>query len=133
MPKTAVIIGLANLESERHPDLAVYKSPPPGEETDERDDELWSVWIPDIVIEVVSPGSEHRDYMRKREEYLQFGVREYWIIDGARQQMLVLRRSGGRWVERVIARHETCRTRLLPGFQLNLAEIFDASDAVRGS
>src|SRR5579884_4293523 len=66
---------VANLETERHPDLALYRSaPPPG-------DDYWSTWIPVVVIEVVSRGSRRRDYKEKREEYLAFGVLEYWIID----------------------------------------------------
>src|SRR5438477_9088612 len=35
-------------ESERHPDIAVYKSPPPEEN-------VWATWVPDLVIEIVSP------------------------------------------------------------------------------
>src|SRR5205823_3131080 len=64
---------LEDMQSERHPDLLIYKTPPPSQEAD-----VWFSWIPEIVIEVVSLGSEHRDYVEKREEYLQFGVREYW-------------------------------------------------------
>src|SRR5437879_12501637 len=59
-------------ESERHPDLAIYLVPPPDTE------DLWSTWIPEIVIEVVSPDSEMRDYLEKLEEHLAFRVREYW-------------------------------------------------------
>src|SRR5262245_9276072 len=44
---------LADLVSERHPDLAIYKTPPPD------DDNFWATWVPEIVIEVVSRGSEH--------------------------------------------------------------------------
>src|SRR5262245_45205261 len=95
---------LARLESERHPDVAVYLTPPPD------DEDLWAAWVPEVVIEVVSPGSEHRDYVEKREEYLLFGVREYWIIDADRQEMLVLRRSRGQWAERVVRPPETYRT-----------------------
>ena len=40
---------LEDLQSERHPDLAVYLNPPPDEE---EDDEVWSTWIPELVIEV---------------------------------------------------------------------------------
>jgi Uma2 family endonuclease len=111
---------LADLESERHPDLAIYKNPP-SEETN-----VWSTWIPEIVIEVVSPGSENRDYLEKREEYLQFGVREYWIVDASRQEILILRRSGGRWLEYPVRPPEVYRTRLLPGLELACGPIFQA-------
>lgn len=113
---------LADLESERHPDVAVYKSPPPEEES------FWAAWLPDVVIEVASPGSETRDYTEKREEYLQFGVREYWIIDFQKRQMLALRRSRGKWIERVIRPNDRYRTNLLPEFELDLAAIFTEAE-----
>jgi Uma2 family endonuclease len=115
---------VAAVASERHPDLAIYKSPPEDEE------QLWANWVPDIAIEVVSAGSEHRDYVEKRDEYLQFGIREYWIIDATRQQMLVLRRSGGRWLERVVTSGEKYISRLLPGFEFDLNAVFEAAHAV---
>jgi Uma2 family endonuclease len=112
---------LPGRESERHPDLAIYKHQPPD------DAALWSSWIPEIVIEVVSPASTHRDYVQKREEYLEFGVREYWIIDLSRNAMLVLRRSGDRWSERQVQPGDPCRTRLLPEFTFDLAAVFRAA------
>lgn len=36
---------------------------------------------PDLVIEVVSPGSVREDRVRKFTEYEQAGVREYWLVD----------------------------------------------------
>jgi len=115
---------IGDLESERHPDLAIYRTAPANLE------DLWARWIADIAIEVVSPGSEHRDYGEKREEYLRIGVREYWIIDAAREEMLVLRRSRGEWVERVIRPPEIYRTRLLPGLEFLCAPVFQAAREV---
>ena len=118
---------LVGLQSERHPDLAVYKTAPSG------DPDVWSTWVPEIVIEVVSPGSEHRDYVEKREEYLQFGILEYWIVDAAKGEILVLRRSGGQWTEHPVRAPQTYQTRLLPGFALDPGPVFDAAQAMGGS
>ena len=115
---------LAGAESERHPDVALYKSPPSDEE------ELWSTWVPELVVEVVSPGSAQRDYVEKREEYFQFGVREYWVIDAAKREMLALQRSGGRWVERIVREQDPYRPRVLPGFQFDFGKVLAAADAV---
>jgi Uma2 family endonuclease len=112
---------IPTLESERHPDLSIYKRPPAQEE------DLWSTWIPEIVIEVVSPGSEHRDYVDKPEEYLLFGIREYWIVDAAKQEVLVLRRSLEGWKERTIRPPKKYRTRLLPGFEFDCGKVFQAA------
>jgi len=112
-----------NYESERHPDIAVYKERPPKEAED-----VWSIWIPELVVEVVAAGSEQRDYVDKREEYLDFGVREYWIFDADRQEMLVLRRSGKKWVDRVVRPPEVYKTRLLPGLEFSCETVFRAAN-----
>src|SRR5262249_46625563 len=66
---------LPDLQSGRHPDVAVALKHTP------RD--LRGGRPPSFVIEVVSEGGEahERDYVTKRQEYLAFGVLEYWIVD----------------------------------------------------
>jgi Uma2 family endonuclease len=49
---------------------------------------------PMLVIEVVSPGQENRDYRYKRSEYAARGIAEYWIVDPMQQRVTVLE-----WVE----------------------------------
>ena len=73
-------------------------------------------WIPELVIEMVTPGSETRDYEEKPPEYLAFGVMEYWIFDLEKEQVSILQRSGGRWASTVLSPTQTHKTRLLPGF-----------------
>jgi Uma2 family endonuclease len=111
-------------ESERHPDLSVYLTRPP------RGGDPWSTWIPDLVIEIVSASSWRRDYEEKPDEYHTFGVREYWIIDAQEQQVTVLRRWGRRWRRSIVGPPDVCRTRLLPGFELDCAAVFAAADAI---
>ena len=114
-----VLIG--DFESERHPDLAIYKNKPPHKE------DFWFNWIPDLAVEVVSPRSKKRDYVEKREEYLALGIKEYWIVDGGKQQIMALRRVRGKWNERLLTPGETYQTKLLPGFNLHGREVFSNS------
>ena len=44
---------------------------------------------PDLVIEVISPGSRRMDYGKKAGKYIDAGVREYWIIDYKRRTVVV--------------------------------------------
>ena len=41
----------------------------------------------DLAVEIVSPESRQRDRVDKLTEYEQGGVREYWILDPAEQQV----------------------------------------------
>lgn len=44
---------------------------------------------PDWTIEIVSPSSRQLDYYKKLALYQEAGVREYWIIDPAREVIMV--------------------------------------------
>ena len=110
---------ISGLESERYPDLAVYTTPTP------TGPDVWSHWIPDLVVEVVSPGSEQRDYEHKREEYLRFGIKEYWMVDDAKDQMLALVRFRGAWRERVVRPGESYEPKFLPRLNFDLAQVFE--------
>lgn len=46
---------------------------------------------PDWVIEIVSPSSKAMDYFTKLFKYRAAGVREYWIVDPAKEMIMVYR------------------------------------------
>ena len=46
---------------------------------------------PDWVIEIVSPGNKPMDYFTKLFKYRAAGVREYWIVDPAKEMVMVYR------------------------------------------
>jgi len=49
---------------------------------------------PLLVVEIVSPSQENRDYRYKRPEYAARGIAEYWIVDPIAQKVTILE-----WVE----------------------------------
>jgi Uma2 family endonuclease len=111
---------LPGMQSDRHPDQAIYLDPqPPGPN-------VWTRWTPHIVVEVVSKGGEDRDYVEKREEYLRVGVSEYWIVDPNERRIHVLQRAGDTWEETVVAPGATYRTHLLPGLEVRPDELLGA-------
>ena len=79
---------------------------------------------PALVAEVVSRRGEIRDYHEKREEYWFCGAREYWIVDPALRQVLVLIRRDDRWEERIFRDDEIIAGELLPGFTGMVAELW---------
>ncbi len=52
---------------------------------------------PDLVIEVLSPGTARRDKKDKFSLYEKHGVREYWIIDPSEKLLEVWQLRDGRF------------------------------------
>ncbi len=114
---------MPEMQSERHPDIAVYLTPPPVS-----DDQPWEHWTPDLVVEVISAGGEDRDYRVKRDEYLRAGVRLYWIVDPQSRTVTVLTRRTDTWSEKRLDETGALATPLLPGFELQRADVFSVLD-----
>jgi len=94
---------------------------------------------PSIGFEIVSPGAEarERDYVTKREEYLRFGLLEYWILDLELRRVTVLLRDGDAWVERIFNDGQVARGHALPGFAVPVADLWfipeDEDDDAQGA
>jgi Uma2 family endonuclease len=71
---------------------------------------------PDLAMEIVSPESVERDYEKKRLQYQQAGVREYWIIDETKQTITLLRLTGKGKYREVRPRKGEYHSQVLPGF-----------------
>jgi Uma2 family endonuclease len=56
---------------------------------------------PLLVVEVVSPHQENRDYRYKRSEYAARWISEYWIVDPIEQRVTVLEWVEGLYEEQV--------------------------------
>ncbi len=82
---------------------------------------------PELIIEILSYGKAdvERDRVRKRELYGQFGVKEYWVVDGLFNTIEVYRleENGLERIKRFEI-HESIETPILPEFELKLADIF---------
>ncbi len=81
----------------------------------------------DLVMEVVSRSSSDRarDLRKKRSEYEQAGVREYWIIDPEKKRIVgpKLEKSGKNYgVQGEFKSGEQASSALLKGFSVDVAE-----------
>lgn len=54
-------------------------------------DEKGCYGAPDWIIEIVSPGNKPMDYFTKLFKYRNANVREYWIVDSAKERVTVYR------------------------------------------
>lgn len=81
--------------------------------------------LPTIIVEFVGPGKRAflRDYQEKRDEYLELGAKEYWVIDRFQKTMTVYLQPPAKPAKRVVAENETYKTLLLPGFKLPLKRL----------
>ncbi len=80
---------------------------------------------PDLVVEVLSPGTRGRDEAIKRRLYERFGVRAYWRVDLEAAEVVTEERTGTNFGdERRWRRDETLTSPLLPKLELELDELF---------
>lgn len=82
---------------------------------------------PDLVIEIVSPGSTNysRDFNLKRKVYSKFGVPEYWIVDCWSRSVLIFRLEDNTLKEvSKFKGTDTLDSVIFPGLSLKLSDIF---------
>jgi Uma2 family endonuclease len=81
---------------------------------------------PDIIIEILSPGNSKTELKNKYEVYEECGVKEYWLIVPEMPGVFVyILNPDGRYVGvRPQFDEIVLTTPILPGFQLDLDEVF---------
>ena len=80
---------------------------------------------PDLVVEILSPSTFHKDLRRKMKVYSESGVREYWIVDPEMKAMeLYCQGKEGLELVRHFSAEETFESRLLAGFRVAVGSIF---------
>ena len=81
---------------------------------------------PDVVIEILSPGTAGRDLIVKRELYARSGILEYWIIDPVNSEIEVLVLQDDLYSTFArYARTDTLASPALPGLAIPLEHVLD--------
>jgi Uma2 family endonuclease len=79
---------------------------------------------PDLLVELISPGSVRRDRIEKKDLYARFGVKEYWIGDPANKSLEILTLKEDRYELHCAAETQGRLTSLvLVGLEFDLTEI----------
>jgi Uma2 family endonuclease len=91
-------------------------------------DERGVCGAPDLCIEVLSPGNRKHELSEKYDVYEDAGVKEYWIVDPARKNVLVyLLLENGRFaIPDIFTVAETLRPVCVPDFSIKVADIFSS-------
>ncbi len=88
-------------------------------------DEKGCVGVPDMIIEVLSPGGTNRDVKVKFELYQEFGVQEYWIVSPGEQNVIVYHLKDGTYaLHDEYSQPGEIPVKTLPGFSIEWAEVF---------
>ncbi|WP_295613935.1 Uma2 family endonuclease [Chamaesiphon sp. GL140_3_metabinner_50] len=124
--KTEVAVSGARV-SVRVPDLLVLSE----ELATEMDGATRSIVLMDmppplLVVEVVSPNQEKRDYRYKRSEYAARGIAEYWIVDPIAKQITILEWVEGLYEEKVFKGDNQIESTVLGSLDLNVDRVLQA-------
>jgi Uma2 family endonuclease len=81
---------------------------------------------PSLVVEIVSPSSRVQDRRRKRAIYARSGVPEYWIVDPAARNLMVLTDpvDGEYRTETVYGEGDIVRSATIPGIEIAATRMF---------
>lgn len=78
---------------------------------------------PLLVVEVVSPGQEKRDYRYKRSEYAAREIAEYWIVDPMQQRVTLMEWVEGLYEEKAYEGESPITSPLLGTLNLTTSQI----------
>ncbi len=84
------------------------------------------VGVPDLVVEIASPGTAGYDRREKQDAYALSGVPEYWWIDPGNRsvEVLVLEASGKYRAKGLYAGDATIPSPQLPGLEFPVDALF---------
>lgn len=80
---------------------------------------------PDLMIEILSPSTAHRDRTVKRELYQKYGVKEYWIVDPISESITIhllneLEKYEGKRYEK----NEIIQIHVLKDLRIKVSDVF---------
>lgn len=83
---------------------------------------------PTLAVEILSPSTARRDRTEKLEIYAKNGVEEYWIVDGGRRHVEIFEPVASDFGPARIVTEGNLTSRVLPGFEVSLEQIFASFD-----
>jgi Uma2 family endonuclease len=84
---------------------------------------------PDLVIEILSPSNTQKLMFLKFENYLNAGVREYWVLDPEEKKAQVHVLQQGRYISSAYKKDAVIPVSVLPPLSLDLATLWETREA----
>lgn len=83
--------------------------------------------VPSLIVEVLSPSTRRKDMLRKLDLYLQTGVKEYWMADPDKREVMVYCFEKMDILDyQTVSGDGIILSKAFPGLQVRLADIFTA-------
>ncbi|MCB0519845.1 MAG: Uma2 family endonuclease [Lewinellaceae bacterium] len=83
------------------------------------------IGVPDLIVEILSPGTMGNDRFDKKKAYENAGVQEYWLVDPNNKAVEVYQNEKGEMALFDFAESGgTVKSKVLEGFELEVKEIF---------
>jgi Uma2 family endonuclease len=86
---------------------------------------------PDLIVEVISPSTEHRDRGIKFKDYAAHGVREYWIVNAEAKEVEQYRLEAKNYKLALKSNSGDVQSSVLAGFRIPIPALFDGDLAFR--
>ena len=105
-------------ESVVQPDICVICDP-------EKIDSRGCLGVPDLVVEILSPGNLQNELDSKFRIYEEAGVAEYWIVDPEHEAVWVnVLKEGQYIIQKPVAMGKTVTSVKFPDLEISTAEVF---------
>ena len=92
----------------------------------EKLDDRGCIGAPDLIVEILSPSTKHKDIKDKFELYEQNEVKEYWIVDPSNKTVIKYTLEKGRYIgDKIRGEEEVLTSSLFPELSIDLSEVFE--------
>ena len=80
---------------------------------------------PDLVIEVLSPSNVNHDTVRKYNKYLAVGVKEYWMVNPMKEEVIVNVLENRKYSSKTYFKGDIITASCLKDFAINVTDLFE--------
>ena len=83
--------------------------------------------VPDLIVEIISRSTSGYDYNEKYDNYIKYGVLEYWIVDPLKNKIFVYVNKDDLTINEYTF-YDTAESGIFPGLSINFEKISENLD-----